>query len=567
MSNFETLITENYYYVDKTRFIELLENESNNIIFFTRPRKFGKSLFLTTLSHYYNVCEADKFDKLFGDLYIGKNPTPLRNSFVMVNLDFSGIDTTNEKRFAESFSGKIQNNVITQMYLYEKHYPDEVKELLSNSDRYSGVKAINMLFDFAAKLGCKAYVIIDEYDHFANDVIALGSNVGDELYRRMTGANSIVRDFYETLKAGTKTVVDRVFMTGITPIMLDDMTSGFNVSNNISKNAQYNELLGFTQEEVDTMIDSLEIKKEQLTIDLKLMYNGYLFHEYAQNQVYNPSMMLYYCDNVMRLGHYASKYVIDDNLKTDYGRLRRLIEPEENRKKIMEIIENNTIGSVVIDKFSLQDLTQNRAFISLLYYMGLLTIDTSTPGKMQLKIPNYSIRTVYWEYLMRMTEDRNADVLVDLSVLADTMYALAYENNPRPFLDYISKNIVTRLSYRDFENFDEKYLKIIILNNLFYGNNYIPISETELTYGYSDVYLQRKKGILPDTATEWIWEIKYVKKADENNNSVIESKRASARKQLEKYRMSHAFKDRTDVRYLIVMFIGKDKFEIEEYLT
>jgi hypothetical protein len=168
---------------------------------------------------------------------------------------------------------------------------------------------------------------------------------------------------------------------------------------------------------------------------------------------------------------------------------------------------------------------------------------------------------VYWEYLMKLTKDRNTDILIDMSRLADSMYMLTYQNDPKPFIDYISQNIVSRLSNRDLENFDEKYLKIILLNNLFYNSYYIPLSETEVTYGYTDIYLQRSRKY-PDIPNEWILEIKYVKKSDEKDATVLQSKRDKAREQLERYRHSHLFKDRTDVRYLIIIFIGKDKTEI-----
>jgi hypothetical protein len=567
ISNFGALIEQGYYYIDKTRFIELLENEQNKTILFTRPRKFGKSLLTSMLSYYYDFNYADKFDSLFGELYIGKNPTPFHNSYVVLNLDFSGIDTSDEKRFYGSFSDKVESSVRSMMLMYEwnSKVAEKIKELLSTpGNSYVGVKALNFAFDLAQKLQRKVYVIIDEYDHFANDLMAMGSDEGDELYKRMTGANSVVRDFYETLKAGTKTVVDRILMVGITPIMLDDLTSGFNISNNISLQAKYNEILGFTMEEVNKFMDETGVDRSLINVDLEYFYNGYIFHKKAENKVFNSSMVLYYFGQILSDGK-PPEYLIDDNLKTDYGRLRRLIQSEANRSTIMEIVKNNTISGDVISKFSLNQLTDSKCFTSLLYYMGLLTIEQLADGDCRLKIPNYSIRIVYWEYIEQMMEDDNEDVLIDLSRLKDVVKELAKDQNPRPFIDYISQNIVSRLSNRDLERFDEKYLKIILLNNLFYGKFFIPISETEVTSGYTDIYLKRS-GLYRYIPSEWVWEIKYVKKSDENNASLIAAKRAEAVEQIEKYRASHLFRDRTDMRYLIVIFIGKDKVEVEEIL-
>jgi hypothetical protein len=242
-----------------------------------------------------------------------------------------------------------------------------------------------------------------------------------------------------------------------------------------------------------------------------------------------------------------------------------LIQTDQSRQQLVEIAKNNFIEGNVIPKFSLKDLQDSRCFTSLMFYMGLLTIDDSMPGLSRLRIPNYSIRTSYWEYIEELTRERNREVLIDLSILTKSMYLLTYHNDPKPFIDYISQNIVSRLSNRDLENFDEKYLKIILLNNLFYNSYYIPLSETEVTFGYTDIYLQRSRKY-PDIPNEWILEIKYIKKSDRKNAALLKSKRKEAGEQLERYRHSHLFKDRTDVRYLTIIFIGKDKTEITELL-
>jgi hypothetical protein len=344
--------------------------------------------------------------------------------------------------------------------------------------------------------------------------------------------------------------------------MLDDMTSGFNIANNISIKPKYNEILGFTQTEVDKMIDDLGIDRSLINVNMEYFYNGYKFHDRGEHRVYNSSMVLFYFTQMLEEDR-APDYLIDDNLKTDYGRLSRLIQTDQSRQQLVEIAKNNFIEGKVIPKFSLKDLQDSRCFTSLMFYMGLLTVDNSMPGLSRLRIPNYSIRTSYWEYIEELTRERNEEVLIDLSILTKSMYLFTYHNDPKPFINYISQNIVSRLSFRDLENFDEKYLKIILLNNLFYNSYYIPLSETEVTYGYTDIYLQRSR-IYPDIPNEWILEIKYVKKSDEKNAAVLQSKRDKAREQLERYRHSHLFKDRTDVRYLIIIFIGKDKTEITE---
>ncbi|MDR2085558.1 MAG: AAA family ATPase, partial [Dysgonamonadaceae bacterium] len=429
-SNFERLIMEDYAYVDKTHFIELLEQESNSYLFFTRPRKFGKSLFFTMLYHYYDICSADKFDTLFGDLYIGKHPTPKHNSYVVIEFDFSGLDTSNEEHFVKSFGSNIRESVRSFLRRHKSIFPDADSLLNEITVEQSGVTSLQKAYAAVQTAGLKLFVIIDEYDHFANDLIAMGTGKGDDLYRKMIRANGSVRDFYETLKAGSKTVIDRILLTGVTPIMLDDLTSGFNIANSLSLKKQYNEMLGFTQEEVNwlaevTGVDRSLFKEE----DLIFHYNGYLFHEEGKHRVYNPSMMLYFFDMLMSSSR-GAVYTIDENLKTDYGRLRRLIMNEQNRVQLVEIAKNNRILSDIIPKFSIDELHDGQSFVSLLFYMGLLTIDCMEEGTLRLKIPNNSIRVVYWEYIQLLTKDRNEDILIDLSRQVVALRELAYRCNP-----------------------------------------------------------------------------------------------------------------------------------------
>jgi hypothetical protein len=273
-------------------------------------------------------------------------------------------------------------------------------------------------------------------------------------------------------------------------------------------------------------------------------------------------MMLYFFNEVLENGK-PSKNIIDENLKTDYGRLRRLVQKEQNRMQLMEITQENSIYADIIPKFSIDNLHDNKYFISLLFYMGLLTIDRFDRGRLRLKIPNYSIRTVYWEYIEQLTLDRNTDILTDYTAQANAIWELAYNGNPTPFIEYMSQNIISRMSNRDLQNLDEKPIKLLLLNSLFQSRLFVPITEMEVTHGYTDIYLKRSH-LLPDIPCEWIWEIKYVKKSDEANNAILQAKRDEARTQLTKYRDSHLFADRTDVRYLSIIFIGKDKYEIIE---
>ncbi|MDR1024028.1 MAG: ATP-binding protein [Prevotellaceae bacterium] len=561
-SNFESVRTENYIYVDKTRFIELLENEGNRNLFFTRPRKFGKSLFFSMLSHYYDINQADKFELLFGDLYIGQHPTPKHNSYLVLNLDFSGLDTSTDERFNKSISQKIQDIVRSFLGRYKHLFPDGDIYSKQIDTEQPGVASLRKVFNVAEAIGKKVYIIIDEYDHFANDLIAQGTYAGNDTYRHLVRANGVIRDFYETLKEGSKTVVDRIILTGITPIMLDDITSGFNISNNLSLDPIYNEMLGFTQEEVNALMKETNITPDMITVNMVLFYNGYLFHQDGEHRVYNPAMMLYLFSQVLRKSKQI-RNVIDENLKTDYGRLQMLVNHERNCTQLMKIAQDNGIFSEIIPKFSIDKLHDNECFVSLLFYLGLLTIDRCESGKTHLKIPNYSIRTIYWEYILQLTKDRNKDVITDLDCQQDAISVLAYKGDPKLYLDYISQNILCRLSNRDLQYFNEKYIKVLLLNGLFQSKIYVTITELEVSHGYADIYMQRSH-LQPDVRYEWVWEIKYIKKKEAANEKLLKEKRDEARAQLKKYRTSPLFADRTDVRYLSLIFVGKDSYEMEE---
>jgi hypothetical protein len=545
--------------VDKTRFVEQLENESNPYQFFIRPRKFGKSLFFTLLEHYYDINRTKDFEKLFGELYIGKHPTPKKNAYAVMKFDFSGINTTGEEGFRDSFSDNIQTTVLQFLKIYRNLFPDADDIIQKINEEKPGIQSVRRAVNAAESVGVKFFIIIDEYDHYANDLIAMGSQLGKDIYRNVVQANGFVRDFYEALKIGTKSVIDRIFITGISPVMLDDLTSGFNIAVNLTLDPNYNEMMGFTQQEVDVLVKETGVDPDLINVDMESYYDGYLFHEDGENRVYNPSMILYFFNQILT-SRKPPKNIIDDNLKTDYNRLRRLVQNEQNRETLMEIVQNNGIISDVISKFSIDRLEDTKYFISLLFYMGLLTVDKFQEGRLYLKIPNYSIRTVYWEYLEQLTLEWNKDVMIDLTEQNAAIWELAYRGNPHPYIEYVSQNIFSRLSNRDLQRFNEKYIKIMLLNGLFQSRLYVPVTEKEVEHGYIDIFLQRSP-LLPDIKYEWVWEIKYIKNADAKN---VETVCDAAIVQLEKYRDSHEFAGRTDLRYLSVIFIGKDKYEIKE---
>jgi hypothetical protein len=538
----------------------MLENESNPNQFFIRPRKFGKSLFFTTLAYYYDLNEAENFDELFGHLYIGKHPTPERNSYAILKFDFSGMDTSSEKGFVKSFSTNVENRVYSFFHLYNHIFPNADKYIRQIEEEKPGILALEKVFDAAETDKVKIYFIIDEYDHFANDLIAMGSHLGKDLYKTMVAANGIVRDFYERIKSSTKFVPSRTFITGISPVMLDDLTSGYNISTNLTLNPKYNEMMGFTQEEVDWLMGETGVNPAYITIDMPAYYDGYLFNKDGANRVYNPAMVLYFFSQILEFRK-PPENIIDLNLKTDYGRLKKLVQNDRNRETLIQIIKEEGIVSEILQKFSIDRLNDDSYFVSLLFYMGLLTIKEPVFGKLRLEIPNYSIRTLYWEYILLMANDNSPDMTVQSRPLDIAITALAMEGDLERFISYVSENAFSKLSDHDLQNFDEKYIKAFLLAYLFMSRIYVPMSEYEAVPGRADIYLQRSP-LLPQVKYEWVFELKYCKSGAKS--SEIAQKQQEGQEQIEKYLRSHRFAGRPDLKAAVIVFIGKNKYKIFE---
>jgi hypothetical protein len=558
-SDFRSIRTENYDYVDKTRFIEMLECESNKNHFFIRPRKFGKSLFFSMLSYYYDVNYAEQFEPLFGDLYIGQHPTPEKNSHAILEFDFSGLDTSNEEKFTNSFSRRVQTAVRLFFNRYVNIFKEAETFVQQIDAENSGIMALEKAFSAANVANVKIYVIIDEYDHFANDLIAMGNRHGKDFYKMTIAANGLVRDFYENLKIATKSsIVNRTFITGISPVMLDDLTSGYNIGENLTLDFHYNEMMGFTHEEVLALMQNTGVDTNLIEIDLERYYNGYLFHKDGHNKVYNPSMILYFFKQILKFGEQPQK-IIDPNLTTDYGRLQRLTQNDHNRDILIQILKEGGIVSEILDKFSIDRLQDDRYFVSLLFYMGLITIKEPYMGMVRLGVPNFSIQTIYWEYIMLLVQDHSPEMTIDVRILSESIYALAVDGDLQCFIDYVSKNAFSKLSDYDLQRFDEKYIQILLLAYLFMSRLYIPMSEYETVPGRADIFLQRSPNF-PQLKYDWILELKYCKTG--SSEAEIAQKRAEGLEQLKQYVNSFRLKNNFNLKSALIVFIGKNNYKI-----
>lgn len=552
-SDFKKIIKENYLFVDKSNYIEKLEEDAS-YQFFIRPRRFGKSLFLSMLSNYYDINNKEEFEELFGKLYIGKNPTPKKTSYFVLRLDFANIAIDKGKaNLIDTFEKSVFDSVedFINKYKGDLDFSDK-QEYNKNS-----FSAINYISRKVNEVNKKMFVLIDEYDNFANDLITSD----EKLYYDVVSSQGHIRTFYKNLKSLTSTIIDKIFMTGVSPILLDDLTSGFNITKNLTLDTHYNEMLGFTEEELKVLVDESEINfgnKETLISDMKQYYNGYLFCEENKVRVFNPNMVLYFLDNLIKNKKYP-KNMLDLNIKTDYKKLENLAFNFKDEETIENILTNEEVEINLVERFNLEYMYENKEnFISLLFYMGMLTIKESFLGNITLKVPNIAMKEIYWEYFRKKLSENN-NLNIDNTKINRAIKEMAVSGKCDLFISYLEE-FLDNLSNRDLIKFDEKYIKIILLS-IFMSNVYIANSEYEVEEGYIDILLSKNKAFEESIKYEWMIELKYIKEKDKN---AFEEVNKQGLKQLEGYSSSRKLLssyDLTNMKKLLIIVIGKKEVE------
>ena len=421
ISDYERLVENDYYYVDKTMYIEKLENIAEPYIMFLRPRKFGKTLFTSVLENYYDIKKVDKFEKLYGNTYIGKNPTKLKNSYHILRFNFSGIDTTNEETTILGFKNKVASSI---KFFVEKYNLD----FFVNSNE----EAENILDDLIKafkiqKSEEKIYVIIDEYDHFANELLGFNTNQ----FKNLVSKNGKVRKWYEILKEGTESVVNRIFITGVAPITLDSLTSGFNIGSDKTQNDAFNEMMGFTEEELKELMKEQNISKEEQEEILPIMkenYDGYRFSLYGKEKMYNSNMCLYFLNSYLENRRIPNQ-LIDVNIASDYTKLGKMLDlckGEERERVIEQTVSGEGIVSEITQKFNPAMEFTETDLVSMLYYLGYLTIAGEVFEKPELKIPNRVMKEIYSDYFLQILS-KTAELRINENEYNEMLREIALE--------------------------------------------------------------------------------------------------------------------------------------------
>ena len=525
ISSFGMLRRDGYYYVDKTPFLPVLEQLPGRYLLFLRPRRIGKSLLVSLLAHYYDLHLADQFDALFGGLWIHEHPTPERNRYVVMAFDFSSVTTdAGVDALRRTFFAEVRRAVSGVIVAHRERCP-ELDRLDRNLDRYTEADAL--LGDLTAAVkqsGHQMYVLIDEYDHFANRLLAAGDQ---QTYEAIATTTGFVRSFYATLKAGTASgTVARMFVTGVLPLLVDDMSSGFNIATHVSQDADLNTMAGFTHAEVERAVDAFLTARPSLAGEpglsdrgvlletLRKYYDGYRFSPRAAERVFNSNMVLYFMSEVTRNAGYPAD-MLDLNVRTDYGHLRRLMSMagagvEERREVLETLVSEGAIESQLIRQFGFQSVSSRESLVSLLYYMGMITLAEQSPYEDQkrLEVPNRVIRELQWEHLMALLREQES-LAFEAQDFRLALRKMAVEGQIQPFIDLFHERVVKAIGNKDLRRFDERAIKLMLLAFVSLSTVFYPLSEKEFAQGYCDLFLGVSP-FHPAAAYAWLLELKYV---------------------------------------------------------
>ena len=537
VSDFEKIRIKNKYFVDKTGFIRILEKFE--YVFFIRPRRFGKSLWLSILENYYDIGKKDNFETHFKDTDIGKNPTSEQSSYLILRFDFSQVSSDIDK-VEQSFE-HYGTEVILDFFqgyhdLFEPDFMNKLETLPTVATKLSS------LFLYSARKRLKIYVMIDEYDNFTNTVL---STQGKEAYFELTRGEGFFRNFFSILKGGTArhgAGISRLFITGVSPVTLDDVTSGFNIGKNLSLSHALNEMLGFTAHEVRELLEyyknagSFIFDTEQ---SIKLMhkwYDGYIFSKKGTVSMFNPDMVLYFVSECNFDKELPDNF-IDQNVKIDYGKLRHLMLVNKklngNFDQLKTIVDQGRIISNIALSFPLDRLLLPGNFISLLYYFGFLTFNGTRRSKPVLSIPNLTVRHLIYEYIRDAYEDVNI-FRIDFLRLGELLEDMAWDKKWRPLFDFLAKEVKEQTSIRDYLH-NEKVIQGFLLAYLSISDIFIPHTEYELNKGYSDFFLEPFLEKYPDMPYGYVIELKYIPRKDKLTDNVLKNAVHEAKNQLDQY--------------------------------
>ncbi|MBR3479072.1 MAG: AAA family ATPase [Bacteroidaceae bacterium] len=579
MQNWEDVRLSNYYYVDKTRFIPEIE-AANNYFFFIRPRRFGKSLLMNMLRQYYDVRKALLFDRLFGDLWIGQHPTENHNQYLVLYLNFSMVSGD-----LGEYSRNMNNHCRTRMEDFCGVYSDLLPQgtLEGLREKESASDMLDYLSSMAQRAGQQIYLFIDEYDHFTNDILA--DPAIEHAYKSQTHGTGALRQFFNVVKGSSDSAIKRAFITGVSPVTMDDLTSGFNIGTNYTMHRKFNAMVGFTEKEVRELLDyyrqhfTFKHTTDELIEIMKPWYDNYCFAKECLNEpsLYNSDMVLYFLYNYLDGEGSIPDNMLDANIRTDYNKLRMLIRKdqgfEHDASIIQSIVETGGITAALKEHFPSERLTDPDNFVSLLYYFGMLTIAGSSLRGIKFRIPNQVVREQMYGYLAQTYRDNNLSV--DDYQRNTLMANMAIDGDWRPYFEFIAETLQRYSSNRDKQK-GEFYVHGFTLAMTCLQKFYLPISEQdagvksqrgqEMSGGYADIYMQPRLDNYPDLKHSYLLELKYLPSS--STDAEVETARQTAIAQLTRYAQGiniAGTKGHTQLHRLVLVWRGMELAIAEEF--
>lgn len=568
MQNFEDVIKEDCYYVDKTPFIEQIE-ESNKYFFYIRPRRFGKTLTLSMLENYYDINKKDKFDEIFGKLYIGQNPTPEHNTYLIIHLNFAEVAAG-----LDDYKDGLDNHcrLVFNFFcdIYAHILPAGTKEGLQQEP--DAVSKLRFLCQKCQEVGKKIYLFIDEYDNFTNMILAHEEHL--VRYRNQTHGEGYLRQFFNTIKGAAGNTLGRVFVTGVSPVTMDDLTSGFNIGTNYSLSPKFNEMTGFTEEEVREMLDyyrsvlPFNHTTDELIKVMKPWYDNYCFavKSYGKTTMYNSVMVLNFISNYIDNEYDIPDSMVETNIRIDYDKLRMLIRHDKEFAHDASIIQQLVTQGFVIgtlnENFPAERINDPDNFLSLLFYFGMVTIDGTYKGETKFIVPNEVVRDQMYTYLLDTYKEN--DLVYDRYSKGKLESKLAYDGQFKPYFEYIADCLKKYSSQRDKQK-GEAFVHGFTLAMTSQNKFYRPISELDNDGGYADIFLSPLCDIYKDMVDSYIIELKYSK--SQTTDEQVKKLFGEASAQISRYADSDMVREAvktTKLHKLVVIYRGAEMVACEE---
>ncbi len=574
ISDFKQIALENYYYIDKTGYLPRIE-EAGRFLFFIRPRRFGKSLFLSMMQFYYDVLCKDHFEELFKETWIHSHPTDERGKYLVLAFSFSDVDPA-FNNIEASFLDLVRGTAVDFIDKYKTFFSSNKLDYYSRAveESRSASDILRNLLRLAKSVHHKMYVIIDEYDNFSNTLLTTS---GEQAYRDLTRGEGILRAFFNVLKGGTggaDAPISRLFITGVSPVTMDDVTSGFNIGKNVSLHFSLNRMLGFTSVDVVEMIDyyrkegKIRHESEYLVNLMAQWYGNYIFSGNDEISLFNSDMVLYFLDNYMRL-HELPDDLIDRNVRIDYGKLRHLIIVDQGREKtpttngnfskLKQITAEGSTLSRIVDGFPLEDLVETNNFKSLLFYFGLLTIKGRERDRYRLQIPNETVRRLFYDYIERAYKETGVFSL-DLAKYSDLMSDMAYDGKWRPLVDFVTEGMKKSMALRDLMT-GEKAVQAFLNVYLGLSDLFIIHTEKEMNKGYADLVMEPFLAKYEGLKYAYLLEIKYAKSGIKADSPEVQALKKEGEEQLNGYALDEKFNKtvgKTELIKLLLVFSGHE---------